>query len=98
MQFVIIGTDATDAQALERRMAARAGHIAHIDATMANMVLGVATLNPEGMMNGSVMVVDFPSRAELDAWLQAEPYVAGAVWQEVQIIPCKIGPSFLPKV
>lgn len=97
MQFVIIGKDATDAQALERRMAARAGHIAHIDATMANMVLGVATLAPDGAMNGSVMVVDFPSRVELDAWLQLEPYVANAVWQDVQIIPCKIGPSFLPK-
>lgn len=97
MQFVIIGKDATDAQALERRMAARAGHIAHIDATLANMVLGVATLNSEGVMNGSVLVVDFPSRVELDAWLQADPYVTTAVWQDVEIIPCKIAPSFLPK-
>ena len=94
MLFVIIGKDGADTQALARRLAARPGHIAHIDSTRAQMLIGVATLTPEGTMNGSVMVVDFPSRTALDSWLQAEPYVTQQVWQDLEIIPCALGPSF----
>ena len=32
---------------------------------------------------------------QLDAWLAAEPYVTGKVWENIQIIPCKISPMFL---
>lgn len=95
MQFVIIGHDGTDADALSRRMSAREAHVEHIDATREKMIMGVATLDDSGAMNGSVMVVDFPSREALDAWLKAEPYVAQGVWKDVTVVPCKVGPSFL---
>jgi uncharacterized protein YciI len=99
MQFVLICHDGTDEKALERRMNARSAHIALGDAAVkrGEQLLGVAMLNEAGAMFGSVMVVDFPSRKELDKWLKSEPYVTGNVWQDIEVIPCKIGPSFEKK-
>lgn len=96
MQFVVIARDAKDDQALDRRMAARADHIAACDQALARgeQLYGAALLNDEGKMCGSIMVFEYPSRADLDAWLKKEPYIAAKVWDDVEIIPCKTGPSF----
>ena len=36
-------------------------------------------------MKGSVLILDFPSRADLDAYLASEPYVVENVWEKVEI-------------
>ncbi|WP_373566092.1 hypothetical protein [Mesobacillus foraminis] len=41
------------------------------------------------------MVVDYPSREELDKWLKEEPYVVGNVWQNIEIKPCRVAPIFM---
>jgi uncharacterized protein YciI len=48
-------------------------------------------------MVGSVMVVDFPTREELDAWLRTDPYVASGVWEQIEVHPYRaaVG-SWLP--
>jgi uncharacterized protein YciI len=96
VQFLIIAYDAKDAGALERRMANRTAHIAYTDRfkPAGHMHTGAAILDEGGKMIGSCMIVEFPSRTEFDAWLAEEPYVTGKVWTEIQVIPCKIGPSF----
>jgi hypothetical protein len=38
-------------------------------------------------MVGSVLVADFPTREELDAWLTRDPYVTDGVWKEVEVQP-----------
>ncbi len=43
---------------------------------------------------GSLRVMSFESRAELDAWLEQEPYVVEKVWQDVNVKRCRIGPAF----
>jgi uncharacterized protein YciI len=96
MQFLVIGHDGTDEQALARRMAAREAHIALGDRMRdaGTMLYGVARLDDYGNMVGSVLVCEFPSRAELDEWLQEEPYMTGNVWEKVEVHQCKVGPSF----
>ena len=96
MQFIVIAHDRKDERALERRMAARPAHIEMGDRYRdeKKLLYAVALLDENGVMVGSVMVVDFESRAELDAWLAVEPYVTGEVWQDIKIMPCKVGPSF----
>ena len=46
-------------------------------------------------MNGSILICDFESRAELDQWLKEEPYMTGKVWQTVEVKRCQVGPSFV---
>ena len=58
------------------------------------LLYAVAKLNERGDMIGSVMIVEFPSRARLDEWLKIEPYVVGKVWERVEVHPCRVGPTF----
>ena len=59
-----------------------------------NYLMGVALLNKNNQMIGSVMILDYPSRKELDEWLKIEPYVVNKVWEKIEIIPCQVGPTF----
>ena len=81
MQFLLIAFDGEDEQALERRKQSRPAHIAMSDEAIkrGEQLVGAAILSDSGNMRGSVMIVDFPSRNELDAWLAKEPYVMGKV-------------------
>jgi len=96
MQFIIIAHDGEDEGALARRLAARDDHLALSSAAVktGEQIIGAAMLDDTGIMNGSVMIVDFPSRKEVDAWLTREPYVRGEVWKKIEVIPCKVGPAF----
>jgi len=96
MEFIVIARDGNDDGAPSRRMDARPGHIALSDEAIkrGEQILGAAMLDEHGTMRGSVMVVDFPDRAALDTWLEREPYVTGGVWKTIEVIPCRIGPSF----
>ena len=97
MQFIIIATDHTDAEALSRRIACRDAHVAMISKykNMGHMLMGVALLDENNKMKGSVVICDFPDRAGLDQWLQEEPYITNNVWGDVQIHNGSVGPSFL---
>jgi uncharacterized protein YciI len=34
-----------------------------------------------------MLLVEFADRADLDAWLDADPYVTKGVWREVEVTP-----------
>ena len=96
MQFLVIAYDGKDEKAMDRRMAVRAAHLAGVEKMKAEgkALYGVAILDTQEKMIGSVMVVEFPSRADLDSWLKVEPYVTGNVWQKIEILPCRVPPLF----
>ncbi len=96
MQFSVIGLDGTDESALSRRMAAREAHLKLADAMHQEkrLLYAVALLDDSGQMMGSIMVVDFPTREDLDDWLRLEPYMVGKVWEKLEIRPCRVGPTF----
>jgi uncharacterized protein YciI len=91
MQFLIIGLDGTDADAVARRQAVRSEHIALGDKLVAegNMWYGAALLHDDGRMKGSMLMMDFPSEKELNNWLAVEPYKTGKVWEHIYIHKCK---------
>jgi uncharacterized protein YciI len=41
-------------------------------------------------MIGSVVLAEFPNRADLDAWLAREPYVTEGVWKNIEIKPFRL--------
>lgn len=96
MQFIVIGHDGKDEGALERRMAEREAHLKTCADSVAsgNQLIGAAMMDEAGKMNGSVMIMDFPDRPALDEWLKREPYVAGKVWNRIEVIPCKVPDTF----
>jgi len=96
MQYLVIAYDGTDDKAAERRLAVREAHLAGVTKMkeQGKAVYGVAILAEREQMIGSVLVVDFPTRAELDAWLKVEPYVAGDVWRKIEVMPARVPPMF----
>ena len=92
MQFFVIARDGTDAGAVARRQAVRPHHLDGIQPFVdaGNILMGGAILDDDGNMRGSVLLVDFPSRAELDAWIDDDPYVTGGVWREVEVAPFRV--------
>jgi uncharacterized protein YciI len=97
MQFILLGYDGKDDGAPGRRLAVREQHLALGDQLIAEgtLLFATAILDADEQMIGSMLVLEFPSRAELDTWLATEPYVTGDVWREVEIRPAKVSPSFV---
>ncbi|SDL53399.1 hypothetical protein SAMN05421823_106260 [Catalinimonas alkaloidigena] len=91
-QFIVTAHDYTDPQALERRMSVREAHLENVRKLKADgkFVIGGATLDAEGKMNGSVAIFDFPTQEELEAFLSTDPYVAGRVWETYEIKPYRV--------
>lgn len=52
-------------------------------------------LDEEEKMIGSMMVVEYPSREELNQWLKEEPYVTGKVWEKIEVRQCKVPALFM---
>ncbi|MGH3545714.1 MAG: YciI family protein [Mycobacteriales bacterium] len=96
MQYMVIGRDGKDPNAMLRRRAARDEHLASVARMReaGTLVCAAALLDDLGQMIGSMMLVSFPSRTELDAWLRVEPYLLSGVWQDVAIQPAQLAPAF----
>jgi uncharacterized protein YciI len=91
-QYLITGYDYIDEGALERRMGVRPHHL---DGTVTlrengNYILGGAILDDAGKMIGSVMVLQFESEEELDAWKKQEPYITQRIWETIDVKPFKV--------
>lgn len=96
MEFLITAFDGTDAEAVSRRLSARAAHLALGEKMIGEgtLLYAAAILDENDTMVGSSMVVDFPSRREVDAWLEIEPYMTEGVWKQVEVRRCRPGPAF----
>ncbi|HXQ35994.1 MAG TPA: YciI family protein, partial [Anaerolineales bacterium] len=62
------------------------------------LLFAVAILDEDSRMIGSMLVVDLASRQKVDEWLQSEPYVTANVWENIEVLPCRVGPSFVSKI
>ena len=93
MLYVLIGEDAPNA--LDKRLAARGEHVARLQALQADGRLVLAGPCPAIDANdpgpagftGSVIIAEFPSLAEAEAWAAADPYVATGVFVRCTVKP-----------
>jgi uncharacterized protein len=98
MQFIVTGLDGKDEKALDRRMAAREGHLAMAKkmADLGKWLYAAAILNDDQKMVGSMIVCEFDSKKALEKeWLSQEPYVQGKVWEDIRITQAAVAPIFL---
>ena len=93
MEFVVIGYDGKDGNALERRESVREAHLENAKQMFESgkLLFASALLGENGNMNGSIMFCDFPSQEVLEEeWLKNEPYIIGKVWEKVIIKRAKV--------
>ncbi|MCX6557279.1 MAG: YciI family protein [Candidatus Aminicenantes bacterium] len=100
MQFAVIAYDGNDKDALARRMVVREAHL-KVGKEMhdaGKWLYAAGILNDEGKMCGSMIVCEFESKAEMEKqWLSREPYIAGKVWQKIDIRRVQVAPFCAPK-
>ena len=83
MQFLVKAYDGPDM--LDKRMAVRPAHLEGMRELGKQIVFAGGLLDDAGNMKGSALVMDFPDRASLDAYIQNEPYVVAGVWEKIDI-------------
>ncbi len=100
MQFLVTGKDGSDAEALDRRMAARPAHLAHSEEMhgKGKLLVGAAMLDENKKMIGSIIILNVDSRAEVDEYLGNEPYVSGNVWQEIHVQEISVGAHYMSEL
>ncbi|MDH5359580.1 MAG: YciI family protein [Gammaproteobacteria bacterium] len=95
MLFMIVGEDVTNS--LEKRMQARPAHIERLKAMQEQGRIVLAGPNPaiesedpgEAGFSGSLIVAEFASLAEAQAWADADPYMDAGVYRQVTVKPFK---------
>ncbi len=95
MYYVIIATDVADSAELRR--AARPAHLARLQQLRDQGRLLTAGPCPAidseepgaAGMTGSVIIAEFDSLEDARAWADADPFVAGGVYQDVRVQPFK---------
>ncbi len=95
MLYAIVGEDA--AGSLERRLSARPVHLERLKAlqeagrlVLAGPCPAVDSPDPgPAGFSGSLIVAEFPSLADAQAWADADPYVAAGVYARVSVKPFK---------
>ena len=95
MLYAIIAQDV--ANSLDKRLAARPVHLERLQALQAEGRLVLAgplpaidspDPGPAGF-SGSLIVAEFGSLADAQAWAEADPYRAAGVYAEVEVKPFK---------
>lgn len=95
MLYAIFATDV--AASLEKRLAARPAHLERLQALQDQGRLILAGPTPAidspdpgaAGFTGSLVVAEFASLVEAQAWADSDPYVAAGVYQQVQVRPFK---------
>ena len=99
MWYVINGADAEDS--LERRLTVRAAHVARLQQLqnegrllLAGPYPAVDSYDPgPAGYTGSLIIAEFESMEEAQAWANADPYVEAGVYAHISVKPfCKVLP------
>ena len=83
MQFLVKAYDEPDM--LKKRKKVRPRHLEGMKKLGKQIICAGGLLDEEGRMKGSALVMEFPDRAALDAYLANEPYVDEGVWQKIEV-------------
>jgi uncharacterized protein YciI len=95
MWYAVISQDVENS--LEFRAISREAHVARLKALVAEGRLLIAGPHPAidaedpgaAGFSGSLVVVDFPSLEEAQAWAEVDPYVEAGVYANVTVKPFK---------
>lgn len=82
MRFALVCLDKPNA--LQTRVDNRAAHLAHIEASGVVEQAG-PFIDAAGQMCGSLVILGVETRAEAEAWAEADPYAKAGLFQSVMI-------------
>ena len=83
MQFVITAYDGEGM--LAKRMEVRPLHLEGMERLKEHLVCAGGLLDDEGKLKGSVLVMEFQNREEVNEYLASEIYVTEHVWEKITV-------------
>ena len=83
MQYIIKAYDGEGM--LDKRMEIRPRHLEGIERIKVHVICAGGLLDDEGKMKGSVLIMEYENREQLDEYLANEPYVQENVWQKIEV-------------
>ena len=91
-QYLVLATDFTDEDCLERRMNVRTAHLERMksEKSAGNFITGGARLDEYGNMNGSMLVIELENVEIAKTWIENDPYMTGKVWDKIEVIPFRL--------
>jgi uncharacterized protein YciI len=91
-QYIVIAKDFKDPECINRRLAVRQDHLVRAAkySEAGKIVMGGALVDEAGKMNGSVMVLDMPSKLSTEEFVRGDAYVKGRVWEHWEITEFKM--------
>jgi len=92
MKYSVIAWDKPGPEGVELRDALRAAHMEAITQRFheGNVIFGAGFYDDEGLVRGSLVILDVESRADVDAYLETEPFVTGELWATVEVSELKV--------
>ncbi len=83
MQFIIKAYDGEGM--LAKRMEVRPRHLEGIEKIREHVICAGGLLDGDGKMKGSVLIMEYENREQIDEYLANEPYVQEKVWQKIEV-------------
>ena len=83
MQFVITAYDGEGV--LDKRMEVRHLHLEGMERLKQHLICAGGLLDDAGKMKGSVLVMEFQNREEVDEYLAHEVYAQEHVWERITV-------------
>jgi uncharacterized protein YciI len=98
MQFLVIMRmgDTKNPEIQRKRAELRDQHLARAAKFRdeGHVIIGGAVLAEDGTPAGSAAIARFDTRAEVDAWLNDDPWTKAGVWTDFEIIPFKVSENY----
>ncbi len=87
MRFSVIAWDRPGPEGVALRDNLRPAHTESITARFhaSEVILGAGFYDDSGVVRGSLVVLELPSRADVDAYLASEPFNTGGLWESIEV-------------
>ncbi|MCR4603755.1 MAG: YciI family protein [Prevotella sp.] len=83
MQFVITAYDGEGK--LDKRMEVRHLHLEGMERLRKHLIAAGGILDDEERLKGSILIMEFKNREELDQYLENEVYMKEHVWEKITV-------------
>ena len=100
MRFSVIARDQPGPEGVALRDELRDAHMVNITRLFreGDVLLGAGFYDDDGVVRGSLVILDVPSRADVDAYLDSEPFQTAGLWATVEVTELRLPDFYLERL
>ncbi|MGE0878337.1 MAG: YciI family protein [Acidimicrobiia bacterium] len=100
MKLLLLAYDKPGSEGVALRDKLRDAHGETITARFhaGEALFGAGIYDDEGVVRGSIIIFDYPSRADVDAYLLTEPFYTGGLWERYEVSELKVPDMYVERM